>query len=106
MRATLEVMCIALDEKTGKPYWVYETHADTWSQPLVADGKIYINTNKSLVTLAAGQGTKRTLESPPGSNGYATPVAANGTLFVCSQSYLWAAQKGVKAAPVAVAEGK
>lgn len=90
-----------LDEKTGKPYWVYETHADDWSTPLVADGKIYINTNKSLVTLAAGKEIKELSRIPLGSNGYATPVAANGTLFVCSQSYLWAVQKGVKPASVA-----
>ena len=35
-------------------------------------------------------------EATLGSAGYATPVAANGTLFVCSQSYLWAVQQGAK----------
>jgi len=87
-----------LDEKTGKPYWVYETHADTWSTPLVADGKIYIGTKKKLVVLATGREMKLISEIPLGSSAYATPVAANGTLFVCSQSYLWAVQKGAKEA--------
>ena len=32
-------------------------------------------------------------------------VAANGTLFVCSQSYLWAVQKGAKPAPMPVTPG-
>jgi outer membrane protein assembly factor BamB len=87
-----------LDERTGKPYWVYETNAETWSTPLVADGKIFISTNKKLVTLAAGKVVKLLSEIPLGSAAYATPVAANGTLFVCSQSYLWAVQKGAKTA--------
>ena len=87
-----------LDEKTGKPYWVYSTNAETWSTPLVADGKVYIGTKKKLVALAAGKELKVLSEIQLGSSAYATPVAANGTLFVCSQSYLWAVQKGAKAA--------
>jgi outer membrane protein assembly factor BamB len=87
-----------LDEKTGKPYWVYSTNAETWSTPLVADGKVYIGTKKKLVTLAAGKELKVISEIALGSTAYATPVAANGTLFVCSQSYLWAVQKGAKPA--------
>jgi len=95
-----------LDEKTGKPYWVHETNAETWSTPFVADGKVYIGTKKKLVTLAAGKEKKVLSEIPLGSTAYATPIAANGTLFVCSQSYLWAVQKGAKAETVAVAAGK
>ncbi len=88
-----------LDEKTGKSQWVYETKAETWSTPLVADGKIFIGTKKKLVTLAAGPELKVISEIPLGSSAYATPIAANGTLFVCSQSYLWAVQKGATTAP-------
>ena len=39
-------------------------------------------------------------EIPLGASAYATPIAANGTLFVCSQSYLWAVQKGAQPAPL------
>jgi len=92
-----------LDEKTGKPYWVYDTDAETWSSPLVADGKVYVGTKKKLVTLATGKEMKLISEVPLGSSAYATPVAANGTLFVCSQSYLWAVQKGALPAQVAAA---
>jgi hypothetical protein len=31
---------------------------------------------------------------------------ANGTLFVCSQSYLWAVQKGAREASVAALQQK
>ncbi len=92
-----------LDEKTGKPLWVYDTNAETWSTPLVADGKVYIGTKKKLVVLAAGREMKVISEVSLGSSAYATPVAANGTLFVCSQSYIWAVQKDAKVAPVAAA---
>jgi outer membrane protein assembly factor BamB len=92
-----------LDEKTGRALWVYETKAEDWSTPLVADGKVYINTNKKLVTLAAGRKLMVLSEVSLGSSGYATPVAADGTLFVCSQSYLWAVQQGARTAPVETA---
>ncbi len=95
-----------LDEKTGKLQWMHATEAETWSTPLVADGKVYLCTKKKLVTLAAGREKKVLSEVTLGSSAYSTPVAANGTLFVCSQSYLWAVQKGANAAPVPLAAGK
>ncbi len=95
-----------LDEKTGKPCWVYDTAAETWASPLVADGKVFVCTKKKLVTLAAGKELKILSEVPLGSAAYATPVAANGTLYVCSQSYLWAVQKGAKPAPTPVASAQ
>lgn len=88
-----------LDVKTGQPYWVYDTKADDWSSPLVADGKVYIGTKKKLVVLAESKEVKVLSEINLGSSAYATPVAANGTLFVCSQSYLWAVQQGAHETP-------
>ena len=92
-----------LDEKTGKPQWVHDTKAETWSTPLLADGKVFIGTKKKVVTLAAGREMKLLSEIPLGSSAYATPIAANGTLFVCSQSYLWAVEKGAKTGPATAA---
>jgi outer membrane protein assembly factor BamB len=95
-----------LDVKTGKPYWVHETGAETWSTPLVADGKVFVCTKKSLVTLAAGKEKKVLSDITLGSSAYATPIVANGTLYVCSQSYLWAVEKGAKMISMPVAAVK
>ncbi len=89
-----------LDDKTGKQLWMHDTKSETWSTPLVADGKVYVDTKKSLVTFAAGREKKVLSEVTLGSSAYSTPIAANGTLFVCSQSYLWAAQQGAHLVPV------
>ncbi len=95
-----------LDAKTGKVCWVYESNAETWSTPLVADGKVFINTSKKLIVLTAGREMKVLSEVSLGSTPYATPVAANGALFIGSQSYLWCVQKGAKISPGPVASGK
>jgi len=86
-----------LDEKTGKPHWIHETNSETWSTPLVADGKVYVCTKSKLITFAAGKERKVLSEVLLGSSAYSTPVAANGTLFVCSWSYIRAVQKGREA---------
>ncbi|MCX7047551.1 MAG: PQQ-binding-like beta-propeller repeat protein [Candidatus Sumerlaeota bacterium] len=82
-----------LDVATGKPVWVHETNAETWGTPLVADGKVFLGTKKGLFIMAAGRERRQlawiNLHAPT----YTTPVAANGTLYVASERYLWAVQK-------------
>ncbi|HWE97259.1 MAG TPA: PQQ-binding-like beta-propeller repeat protein, partial [Tepidisphaeraceae bacterium] len=83
-----------LDVATGKPYWVYDTHAESWGTPLIADGKVYLCNKKGVIVMAEAKEPKVLATIPLGSTSYATPVAANGTLFIASQSTLWAVQKG------------
>ncbi|MDB5330280.1 MAG: hypothetical protein JWP03_1431 [Phycisphaerales bacterium] len=83
-----------LDVETGKPYWVYDTHAESWGTPLVADGKVYLCNKKGVIVMAEAKEPKVLATIPLGSASYATPVVANGTLFIASQSTLWAVQKG------------
>ncbi|MCX6910404.1 MAG: PQQ-binding-like beta-propeller repeat protein [Verrucomicrobia bacterium] len=83
-----------LNVKTGKPYWVYETHAESWASPLVADGKLFVKTSKRLHVFALGKELKPLAEINIGSP--SSPIAANGTLFVSSARSLYAVQKGAK----------
>src|SRR5207253_609643 len=85
-----------LDVATGKPYWVYETKAESWGTPLVADGKVYITNKKGLHVFAAGKDAKLLGMTSLGSMSYATPVVADGTLFVASDRNIWAVGKSSK----------
>jgi outer membrane protein assembly factor BamB len=84
-----------LDVNTGKPFWVYQSGAETWGTPLIADGKVYITNKRGLLVMAADPKEPRVISTTLlGAASYATPVAANGTLFVATQSNIWAVQKG------------
>ena len=80
-----------LDADTGECYWAHEANSQVWGSTLVADGKVYFPTTKSLVVLAAGR-TKNVLgQVNVGAPIYASPVAANGTLYVASKTgWVWA----------------
>jgi len=81
-----------LDADTGRLHWVHETNSKVWGSTLVADGKIYMPTDKGLFVLAAGKEVKVIGRINLGAPVWATPVAANGVLYVASKNYLWAAQ--------------
>jgi len=78
--------------ETGEKYWFHPTGSDVWGSTMVADGKIYLGTKKSLLVLAAGKEDKLLASIHLGTPVYCTPVAANGVLYVASQHYLWAVQ--------------
>ena len=80
-----------LDAKTGKPYWVHDMLAAVWGSPLVADGKIYQgDEDGDVVIFQAGKIKKVIGEMNMGSSVYATPVAANGVLYIMNRSELYA----------------
>jgi outer membrane protein assembly factor BamB len=79
-----------LDAETGKVYWVFASGGEVWGSTLVADGKIYFPTSKSLHVLAAGKELKELAKINLGAPMRATPVVANGTLYINSTRYLWA----------------
>jgi len=82
-----------LDASTGRLHWVHDTREEIWSSTLVADGKVWIGTRKSLIVLAAGLEKKVLADIKLGTPVWSIPCAANKTLFVASQKNLWAVEE-------------
>jgi outer membrane protein assembly factor BamB len=84
-----------LDAETGECYWVHETKSAVWGSTLVADGKVYTPTPKGLFVLAAGKEKKVLSQVNVNAVIYATPVVANGTLYLATRTgWLWAICQG------------
>jgi outer membrane protein assembly factor BamB len=82
------------DAETGKPIWQHKFEQDSWSSALVADGKIYAGSRGSdFWTLKEGSELIvldfAKLDSPI----HATPVAANGVLYIATMSKLYAIKR-------------
>lgn len=80
-----------LDATTGAKKWVHDTLSRIWGSTLVADGKIFIGTEDSeLLILKEGPELEELdvieFEAPV----YSSPVAANQTLYIQTQTHLHA----------------
>jgi outer membrane protein assembly factor BamB len=82
-----------LDADSGKLYWTHDTKAEIWGSTLVADGKVYLGTQKHFWVFAAGKEKQVLAQIRLGSPSWCTPVVANGVLYVASQRYLWAVKE-------------
>jgi outer membrane protein assembly factor BamB len=81
----------ALDAKTGKPHWKHDMFAAIWGSPMVIDGKIYLgDEDGDVAILAAGPKMQLIAENNMGSSVYATPVPANGSIFIANRNQLYA----------------
>jgi outer membrane protein assembly factor BamB len=83
------VHCV--DAETGKPYWTHNCEGEIWASTLVADGKVYIGTRRGQLWVFAASKDKQVLcsvrlDSPMD----ASPVAANGTLYITTMKSLYA----------------
>ena len=80
-----------LDAETGEKYWEHDTLSHIWGSTLVVDGKVLLgNEDGELVILKAGKEYEElTIVGYPAPI-YATPVVANGTLYVMTQTHLYA----------------
>jgi outer membrane protein assembly factor BamB len=79
------------DAETGKLYWTHDLKAHVWGSSLVADGKVYIgDEDGDLVVFEASKEKKLISVTNLGAPVYSTPVAANGVLYVSSNSHLFA----------------
>ncbi|MCB1208322.1 MAG: PQQ-binding-like beta-propeller repeat protein [Verrucomicrobiales bacterium] len=86
-----------LEAKTGKQVWKYDTKGHIWSSPLLADGKIFLgNEEGELFILAEGRELKvlKEIEFPAALKG--SLVAANGALFLATDTHLYCFKEGAK----------
>ena len=80
-----------LDAETGAVYWEHDMKAHMWGSTLGADGKIYCgDEDGDVVVFAASKEKKILSQINLGAPVYSTPVAANGTLFIHSNTHLFA----------------
>ena len=86
------------DAETGKLYWTHDMKAHIWGSTMVADGKVYIgDEDGDLAVFEASKNKKLISLTNLGAPVYSTPVAANGTLFVSSNTHLFAFSTQAKA---------
>jgi outer membrane protein assembly factor BamB len=89
------VHCV--DAETGQPHWTHNAGGEMWGSALVADGKVYVGTRRGdFYVLAAGKEKKILHKTKFDDPINATPVAANGVLYVATMSRLYALQRQVK----------
>ena len=82
------VYCI--DAETGKEYWVHDMKAHMWGSTLVADGKVYVgDEDGDFVVLAATKEKKVLSETNLNAPVYGTPIAANGAVYIQSNTHLY-----------------
>jgi outer membrane protein assembly factor BamB len=83
-----------LDADTGKEFWSHDLKGRVFCSPFCADGKVYIGTEAGRLTVA-GAAREKSILGEVRFDGpiYATPVAANGVLYIASQRKLYAFQQ-------------
>ncbi|MBI2807051.1 MAG: PQQ-binding-like beta-propeller repeat protein [Planctomycetes bacterium] len=80
-----------LDADKGTKHWEFDTRADIWSSPYYADGKVYLGTDDNVVyVFKHGKVLNKLAENDMGARVRATPVAANGVLYVMTENKLYA----------------
>lgn len=83
-----------LDAETGEKYWDHDTLSHIWGSTLVVDGKVFIgNEDGELLILKVGKEKEEIGAVDFPDPIYSTPLAANGTLYVMTQSRLYAYQQ-------------
>lgn len=81
-----------IEATTGKRLWSHDHLSNIWGSPLVAEGKVYVQTGEGVVHIFAAGREKKLLAKidtlPDIAHG--TPVAANGVLYITGQKKLYA----------------
>jgi outer membrane protein assembly factor BamB len=83
------VYCFNAD--SGELYWSHDTQSHIWGSTMLADGKVYVGNEDGIVTVfKAGKEKEILKEIELDSPVYSTAVAANGVLYIGTQTHLYA----------------
>jgi outer membrane protein assembly factor BamB len=85
-----------LNARTGKVYWVYDLRAATWGPPSWIDGKVYVHSEEGDVWIFRHGGNCdliRKIEMGQAIRMTGGVIAANGVLYVMTESHLYAIAK-------------
>jgi len=83
-----------LDADTGREYWSHDLKGRVFCSPFCAGGCVYIGTEAGRLTVAEAKKEKRIVDEIRFDGPiYATPVAANGVLYIATQRTLYAFQR-------------
>jgi len=83
-----------LDVATGKPYWTYDSMAETWGSATIADGKIFLgNCDGVVLVFELSKEQNDPEENDVGSAVFSTPVVLGDTIFVSTRTHIVAIGK-------------
>ena len=84
-----------LDAETGEKYWEHDTLSHIWGSTLVVDEKVLLgNEDGEMVILKAGKDYEELAIVNYPAPIYATPIVANNTLYIMTQTHLYAYELG------------
>ncbi len=86
-----------LDLKTGQPYWTHDMFAAIWGSPMIIGDQVYLgDEDGDVAVMEHGKTFKLVSEQNMGSSVYATPVPANGAMFIMNRNQLYALAEGAQ----------
>lgn len=86
-----------VDSETGKPYWTHKTRRAIWASALVADGKVYVGSQgREFLVFDASRDKKLISSIELDSPINASPIAANGVLYVATMKKLYAIERSTR----------
>ncbi|MCL2745039.1 MAG: PQQ-binding-like beta-propeller repeat protein [Planctomycetaceae bacterium] len=81
------------DTATGKVHWKLRLNGEIWARPLIADGKIYVGTDRRMFyVLKSGLKPQIISEIRMPNRIYAPAAAAGNTLYVAGDGFLYAVE--------------
>ena len=90
-----------VDARTGKGHWTYDMFAECWGSPLIVEDHVFIgDTDGEICVFKLAPEMELLSEVNMGSSVVATPVVANGTMFIANRNRIFAIQEGAKSEPV------